>query len=58
MKTNNYQAKKMAVRDEAIEWASDQRAQSWGEIFEMAHYFERMSKRYGLVGEFKENGII
>ena len=31
---------------------------SWGELSEIQSYFEIYGKRYGLIKEFKENGII
>ena len=31
---------------------------SWGEVSEIENYFRTYGKRYGLIKEFKENGII
>lgn len=31
---------------------------SWGELADVSAWFETMAKRYGLVEEFRENGII
>jgi len=58
MKT--YQERKEEVRNEAIEWQS-QFAEGiplyWSDILEAGDYFYRMGKRYGLLREFRENGI-
>lgn len=46
--------------EEAIEWQLDfgNHSYSYGELNEFQYYFERLAKRYGLVKEFRENGII
>lgn len=31
---------------------------SYGDLFRFSEYFEKQAKKYGLVHEFKENGII
>ena len=56
----NYQIKKAAARQEAIEWQADfcNHDYSWGECAEFWAYFEKLARRYGLVKEFRENGII
>lgn len=57
---NAYQKAKARARNKAIEWqheASDQNY-SYGELAYWGDYFERLGKRYGLVREFRENGII
>lgn len=58
MKT--YQARKEEARDKAIEWQREasERCLSYGELAEAGAYFYKLAKRYGLVKEFKENGII
>ena len=55
-----YQRAKERARDKAIEWQLDFNNQnySYGELAYYGNYFERLAKRYGLVKEFKENGII
>ena len=55
-----YQRAKERARDKAIEWQLDFNNQnySYGELVYYGNYFERLAKRYGLVKEFKENGII
>lgn len=57
---NKYQRAKERIRNEAVEWQSgfcDQNY-SYGELAYWGDYFGRLAKRYGLVREFKENGII
>lgn len=57
---NNYQKRKQQVIDKAIEyqlWASEQNL-SYGELYEYSDKFTKLAKRYGLVKEFRENGII
>ena len=55
-----YQQKKAAAIEKAIDWQSDfqNHNYTWGEIAYWQEYFEILAKRYGLVREFKENGII
>lgn len=56
---SNYQEMKEKIRQQAIDWQSDFENQfySYGEIYEWTEYFHRMGKRYGLLTEFRENGI-
>ena len=56
---NNYQICKIKARQKAIEWQVDfpKNNYFWGELAEWAAYFERLGKRYGLLTEFRENGI-
>lgn len=49
-----YQQGKERARERAIGWQH----YSYGELAEWADVFERLGKRYGLIREFKENGII
>ena len=56
----DYKFKKEALREFAIEW---QRAQadcvmSWGDVAWYNDFFETYGRKYGLLREFKENGII
>lgn len=47
------------ARNKAIDyqnWAADQEL-SYGELLEYSLYFEKLGKRYGLLAEFRENGI-
>ncbi len=57
---NNYQIRKEMARIEAIDWQLDfnNHNYSYGELIYYEDYFTRLAKRYGLVKEFKENGII
>lgn len=58
--TDEYQHRKEQAREEAREWQlhfwdSDH---SWSELAEENQRFERLGRRYGLLREFRENGII
>lgn len=55
-----YSEKKAKLREEAVEWQCDfsRHDYSYGELAEMLAYFEKEGKKYGLVKEFRENGII
>ena len=55
-----YQQGKERARDCAIEWQLDfeNHNYSYGELAEWADVFERLGKRYGLLREFYENGIL
>ncbi len=58
MKT--YQQRKEEVRQEANNFWTYQAPQqdySWEEIADFQDYFRKLGKRYGLLKEFKENGI-
>ena len=57
---SNYKENKERAREKAIEWQRDfeNHSYSWGELAYYGAYFEKLAKRYGLVEEFKENGII
>jgi hypothetical protein len=57
---SNYKENKEKAREKAIEWQRDFKNHnySWGELAYYGAYFEKLAKRYGLVEEFKENGII
>lgn len=61
-KTNKqyYQERKTMAIDEAIEWQRTAATEpmSWGEVASWCNYFYKLAKRYGLIKEFKENGII
>lgn len=58
MKTT-YEAKKEIARQEAIDWQNDvaNRNYSYGELAEFVMHFEKLGRRYGLLKEFRENGI-
>lgn len=58
MKT--YKQRKETARDAAIELQrklSNDRM-SWLEVAEICAYIEKQGKRYGLLNEFRENGLI
>lgn len=54
-----YETKKEMARQEAIDWQNNpfQDSRSYEEIQEAAEYFEKLGKKYGLLKEFRENGI-
>lgn len=56
---NNYQKRKEAIRQEAIDWQIESAEQnlSYGELFEIGNYFYKLGKRFGLLREFRENAI-
>ena len=56
----SYKQMKDAARNQAIEWqaAFAQRNYSYGELADWAEHFERLGRRFGLLTEFRENGII
>ena len=57
---NRYQKEKEKTRNEAVERQADFASHdySYGELACFSGYFEAKARRYGLVKEFKENGII
>lgn len=57
---SEYRKQKSKVRDIAIEWQLylSENAISWGGLMIAQNYFEKVGKRYGLLTEFRENGII
>jgi hypothetical protein len=56
----NYQEMKAKVRQMAIDWQYDDANTdlSYFELAEAGELFYRLGKRYGLLTEFRENGII
>ena len=56
----SYREKKAKIREEAIRWQYGfiKHSYSMSEVCEKQAYFEKMGKRYGLIQEFRENGII
>lgn len=56
----NYQYYKAMAIDKAIEWQhnASEKQYSYGELAEFGEYFSKLAKRYGLIKEFRENGII
>lgn len=56
---NNYQKGKERARQKAIDWQLDFSNHNyyWSELAEFGDYFYKLGKRYGLLKEFRENGI-
>lgn len=54
-----YAEKKENLRDLAIEYSNNvgNTCLSYGELAKIGDFFEKNGKRYGLLREFKENGI-
>lgn len=59
-KCNTYQIKKYELRNEAIEWQNnfENKNYSYAELANIEDYFYKHGKRYGLLKEFREDGII
>ena len=57
---NTYQKVKERARNKAFEWQLDfnNHNYSYGELVCYTQHFEVLARRYGLVKEFRENGII
>lgn len=55
-----YKTRKAAARDAAImtQQEAAEQVQSWEEVAETADRLERLARRFGLLREFRENGII
>ena len=55
-----YQTKRAILRDFAINWQYDfsNLLYSWGNLADWGAFFEEYGKKYGLLREFRENGII
>ncbi len=54
-----YEIKKEMARQEAIDWQNGfcNHNYSYGELAEFGEHFEKLGRRYGLLKEFRENGI-
>lgn len=54
-----YQQLKEEARQQAIEWQEDfpNRNYGWADLATWGQHFESLGKRYGLLKEFRENGI-
>ena len=59
-KQSYYKTRKAQAIEEAIAYQLEagERCLSYGELAEIGAHFEKLAKRYGLIKEFKENGII
>ena len=57
---NRYQKQKEVVRQEAINYQIEKMgvSMSYAELYEAQQYFEKLGKRYGLLREFRENGVL
>lgn len=57
---SRYARAKENARQKAMDWQTDyyNNNYSYGELIAFAEYFTRLAKRYGLMTEFRENGII
>ena len=57
---NKYQQGKARAIEKAQEWQRDASKieLDWVTYANTVSYFEELAKRYGLIKEFKENGII
>lgn len=55
-----YKEKKAYLINLAIDWQTNYSGLNWSysELIEIQNFFEKNAKRYGLIKEFKENGII
>lgn len=55
-----YEQGKARARERAIEWQYNfcLTDHYWDEVAATQYYFERLARRFGLVREFRENGII
>lgn len=55
-----YEKRKARAREKAIEWQLKfgTKDVSYDELLEAGNYFEKLGKRYGLLKEFRENGIL
>lgn len=56
----NYQDMKAKARQRAIDWQKENANKnlSYGELMEAGEMFYKLGKRFGLLTEFRENGII
>lgn len=54
----SYADRRESVLNTAVEWSNCEAwPLSWGEVQTVADWFYRMGKRYGLLTEFRENGL-
>ena len=60
MSNKYYERKKEEARQEAIEWQqwAAEQSLSWWDVAGATDHFYNLGKRYGLLKEFRENGII
>ena len=57
---SKYQKKKESLREEAVAWQmmAGETALYWSDILGAGEYFEKQGRKYGLLREFRENGIL
>ena len=55
---NYYRQRKAKIREEAIDFQCSEVALSYFELAEKQLYFYKYGKRYGLLKEFRNEGII
>lgn len=57
---NKYQQAKESARQKAIDWqlTFSDNVYYWSDLADFSAYFEKLGKRYGLIKDFRENGII
>ena len=57
---SKYTRAKENARQKAMDWQTEyyNNNYSYRELIAFAEYFTRLAKRYGLMTEFRENGII
>ena len=57
---NRYKTKKAAARQMAIDWqhSFNERSHSYEELAHAGTMFKKLGRRYGLLREFRENGIL
>lgn len=53
----DYKHKKDILREVAIEWQSGDFNYAWDDLINWGNFFEEMGRKYGLLTEFRENGI-
>ena len=55
-----YREQKQRAREKAIEWQLDfeNHNYDWLELTNWGEYFTKLGKRYGLLKEFRENGVL
>ena len=56
----SYKALKDEAKQEAVEWQfkTSGKNMSYGELATSQKYFQKLASKYGLIKEFRENGII
>ena len=57
---SRYARAKENARQKAMDWQTEyyNNNYSYGELIAFTEYFTKLAKRYGLITEFRENGII